>query len=137
MGGFLILIFSFKIFTTFTEIMIFLDFYNAVTYAKEVKFRFKKILLDLENINLYNIATPVLLYGAPIWADVINTKEYRKTRPVEGCVKVCQCLSRCLYKGSLFAGWYTPIKLVADEYSRVYSVIHSSESEKNNYLKKK
>ncbi len=31
---------------------------------------------------LANIATSVLLYGAPIWADVINARQYRRTEMV-------------------------------------------------------
>ncbi len=40
---------------------------------------------------------------------------------MEGCVKVCQCLSHCLHRGGLRAGRYTPIEIVADERRRVYS----------------
>ncbi len=40
---------------------------------------------------------------------------------MEGCVKVCQCLSLCLHRGSLHAGRYTLMEVVVDERRRVYS----------------
>ncbi len=40
---------------------------------------------------------------------------------MEGCVKVCQCLLHCLHTGSLCAGRYTPIEIVADVRKRIYS----------------
>ncbi len=35
--------------------------------------------------------------------------------PMEDCIKVCRCLSHCLHRGSLCAGRYTLIEIVADE----------------------
>ncbi len=39
---------------------------------------------------------------------------------MEDCVKVCQCLSHYLCRGSLCTGRYTPIEIVTDECKRVY-----------------
>ncbi len=69
----------------------------------------------------------VLLYGAPIWADNINVREYWRTEMVLVQWKAAlRCVSayRTLLRGSLYAGRHTPIEIVTDECKRVYSATY-------------
>ncbi len=74
---------------------------------------------------LVNVAMSVLLYGAPIWADAINARQYRRTEMVSvqqkaalRCVSAYRIVSTevvCVLAG------IPPIEIVADERRRVYS----------------
>ncbi len=76
---------------------------------------------------LANIALLVLLYGAPIWADSINARQYRRTemvlvqqKTVLRCVSAYHTISSeavCVLVG------IPPIKIVTDERRRVYSAM--------------
>ncbi len=77
---------------------------------------------------LTNVTMLVLLYGAPIWADTINTKKYQKTemifvqrKAVLRCVSACctvsiekVCVLTCI----------PLIEIVADECKRVFTALH-------------
>ncbi len=74
---------------------------------------------------LANVAMSVLLYGAPIWADAINARQYRRTEMVLVQRKAAlRCVSAyctvsteavCVLAGILL------IEIVVDEHRRVYS----------------
>ncbi len=75
---------------------------------------------------LANVANSVLLYGAPIWTDAINAREYRRMEMVSVQQKaVLKCVSAYRTVSTdavcVLAGIHTPIELVADECKRAYS----------------
>ncbi len=87
----------------------------------------KILLFDLPGFKIVsNVTMLVLLYGAPIWADVINARQYRRMEMVLvqekaalRCVSAYRTVSTeavCVLAG------ITPIEIVADERRRVYSV---------------
>ncbi len=74
---------------------------------------------------LANVAMSVLLYGAPIWADAINARQYRRMemasvqqKAVLSCVSAYRIISTEMF--CMLAG-IPPIEIVTDERRRVYS----------------
>ncbi len=57
---------------------------------------------------LANVAMLVLLYRAPIWADAINARQYRR---MEMVLVQWKAALRCVsHRGSLHVGRYTPYR---------------------------
>ncbi len=75
-----------------------------------------------------NVAMLVLLYGAPIWADAVNAREYWRTEMVFVQRKVAlRCVSayRTVSTDAVCVLADIPlIEIVVDERKRVYSVTH-------------
>ncbi len=77
---------------------------------------------------LANIGMSILLYGAPIWADAINAREYWKTdmvlvqpKAAIKCVSAYHTVSAeavCVLAGIPLS------EIIADERKRVYSTTH-------------
>ncbi len=74
---------------------------------------------------LANTAMLVLLYGAPIWADAINAREYQmvlvQQKTALRCVSAYCTFS--IEAVCVLAG-IPPIQIVADAHKRVYSATH-------------
>ncbi len=61
---------------------------RTATKAERIIARISRLMSNLEGPSdgkrklLANVAMLVLLYGAPIWADAINTRQYQRTEMV-------------------------------------------------------